>query len=168
MMIEERGKTDEGFEYIIGIHSDQGHRMGYVGVYPDSPLHSECYTVDTDDEDDEYTGIEYEVSVYGGLTFSGILRENIVGGYNPHYFGFDCAHLGDAKITPKEMELIYSNHLSEKSSTQIKALSNRYSMLYTITMDINEGTIKTLDFVRAECFGLSKQLKELEKDYGNV
>lgn len=167
MIIEERGKTKEGFEYIIGVHVSLGHRLGYVGVYPESPLHSKCYSEDKDDEG-EYTGIEYDVHVHGGLTFSGILNEYVIGGMNRHYFGFDCAHLDDAKIDPDDMEKIYKKFCTRKSKSELALMNNNYKMIYAISIGLNTGDIKTRDFVRNECFHLSAQLKELEDDYADV
>lgn len=166
MIIEERGKTKDGYEYIIGIHNTLGHRMGYVGVFPNSPLYSKCYTQEEDGE--EYTGIEYNVHVHGGLIFSGQLDENIIGGDNPHYFGFDCAHLDDGKIKPDEMAKQYHKFYTNKSSQEINIMSIRYKQLYDTLNFFDTGYVRTVEYVRNECFDLSSQLKKLEDDYGDV
>lgn len=70
-----------------------GWRCGYIGVRADHPLHG----VNMDDYPGNYTP-------HGGITFSGYINNNHVIniGNLPKidvdrwYFGFDCAHCGDA------------------------------------------------------------------------
>lgn len=65
---------------------EAGHRCGYVRVPPNHPLHGKSY----DDAD---------VRVHGGLTFADAepCTEKDGTGW---WFGFDCAHCGDAMHDP--------------------------------------------------------------------
>jgi len=168
MIIEERGKTKEGFEYIIGIHSKLGHRLGYVGVYEDSPLYQEDYTHDEPDIEesiDSIDSLDYNVHVHGGLTYSGSLYQNVIGASNPYYFGFDCAHLDDGKITPTEMKAIVELHCKNLSDSKQQKLLNDYTQIYTMLPDFTNAYAKDKSFVKNECEHLSSQLKSLEADY---
>ncbi len=168
MIIEERGMTTEGYEYIIGVHSKFGHRMGYVGVYPGNPLFGEQYA--GKEEEDYTSSLEYHIHVHGGLNFSGRLAENIIGGFNPFYFGFDCGHLDDAKIPPTEMHKIFTKAYSDKSISEIQTITNSYTMLYNMGLGIDtpNAIVRDKNYVLNECYHLSSQLKELEAEYGNV
>jgi len=168
MIIEERGQTKEGFEYIIGIHPKFGHRLGYVGVYTDSPLYNVSYSKEYDENEDHYEtsihSLEYNVHVHGGLTYSGSLNQNVIGASNPHYFGFDCAHLDDGKISISDMQLIIEKHC-ELDKNQQQKLLNEYKQMFVIIQSFNNSFPKSLEFVRNECNHLSEQLKELETDF---
>jgi hypothetical protein len=79
--------SHEGFKCVV-LFTRRGHRCGYVGVAPSHPFY-----------DKHYNEVPY-MDVHGGLTYSAYASEN------PTYptdqiekmkwFGFDCAHLGDA------------------------------------------------------------------------
>ena len=168
MIIEERGKTKEGFEYIIGVHMQLGHRMGYVGVFEDSPLYGRDYSEDKDEES-EYSSVEHHIHVHGGVTYSGPLQENIIGAKNPFYFGFDCGHLDDGKIDPDEMSELINSHLHKTTLSKKQKLIKDYAMMYNMFPDFGSIThIRDLEYVKNECKHLSSQLKELEDEYGNV
>ena len=65
---------------------EAGHRCGYVRVPPSHPLHGTGYEVPN-------------VEVHGGLTFAEeepCAHEDGQG----WWFGFDCAHSGDASMDP--------------------------------------------------------------------
>jgi hypothetical protein len=166
MIIEERSRTKEGFEYIIGIHTTMGYRVGYVGVYEQSPLYGHNYTCnEIDAEADLIHSLDYNIRVHGGLTYSGCLDQNIIGANNPYYFGFDCAHLDDGKITPEEMENIIKQHRYNLSEDQQQQLLINYSQLYISMQCFETSCAKDLDFVRNECLHLSSQLKSLELEF---
>lgn len=166
MIIEERGQTKEGYEYIICVHPKLGHRLGYVGVYETSPLYEINHVKEDEDEEIETIDtLEYNVHVHGGLTYSGSLNQNVIGAQNPYYFGFDCAHLNDGKISPEEMRRIFetnSKYMSEYSQNKLLA---SYTQLYTLFPDFGNSYAKSLEFVKNECNHLSAQLKALEQEY---
>jgi hypothetical protein len=99
--------------------SPMGHRCGYVTVPDDHPCIGKNYS-------------DLNVNVHGGLTYK-----------NNATFGFDCAHLYDAK----DHEL----------------MSEEYRKVYEMWPSLREpeGTVKTLEFCVAECEKLAAQLKEL-------
>lgn len=164
MIIEKRGITDEGFEYIVGVHETLGHRLGYVGVPPESALYELEYNGE-EGEVDMLNDIDHLIHVHGGLTFSGTLSENIIGGMNPYYFGFDCAHLGDGKISVNEMTNIISKHYSNASASELAIKSSSYSAIFSMFSSFDEGEPKSFEYTYYQCLKLSKQLKELEKNY---
>lgn len=169
MIIEERGQTNEGYEYIIGIHLELAFRLGYVGVYEDSPLYNVNYTKSNDEEDtiDYIDTVGYNVHVHGGLTYSGTLDQNIIGAQNPYFFGFDCAHLGDGKISLIEMTEVLDKHCGNLSSFDRANIISGYSTIFQLTPQSRTDVTKEMGFVKNECFQLSKQLKALESNYGN-
>jgi hypothetical protein len=74
---------------VLFVHNS--HHCGYVAVSTDSPYFGKGY-------DDEALGF---VAVHGGLTFSessASLKEDhpLKSVESVSWFGFDCAHLGDA------------------------------------------------------------------------
>lgn len=65
--------------------ADLGHLVGYVRV----PRGHHGYRR-------SYIGrVERVIDVHGGVTFSGSPRRLAGGSLRGHWFGFDCAHLGD-------------------------------------------------------------------------
>ncbi|RLC45602.1 MAG: hypothetical protein DRH57_07685 [Candidatus Cloacimonadota bacterium] len=166
MIIEERGQTKEGYEYIIGIHPKFGYRLGYVGVYENSPLYEIDHNKEDEEEDiDAIDTLEFNVHVHGGLTYSGSLNQNVIGAKNPYYFGFDCAHLDDGKISPEEMQRIFALSSSYFDVYSQNKLLIEYTQIYTLLPDFGNATVKTLEFVKNECNHLSTQLKTLEQEY---
>jgi len=164
MIIEERGQTKDGYEYIICIHPKLGHRLGYVGVYETSSL----YGINHQEEDKEKETIdtlEFNVYVHGGITYSGGLNQHVIGAQNPYYFGFDCGHLGDGKVTPEEMLGIFKTSCSCMDKYTQNKLLTTYNQLYTALPDFSNSTAKSLAFVKNECVHLSSQLKALEQEY---
>lgn len=116
--IEKKWTTAAGYEAEV-IATPMGHRCGYVTV----PEGHTCAGKDYNDLD---------VSVHGGLTYA-----------DGQQFGFDCAHLYDAKDPA--------------------LMSEEYRKIHEMWPSIREfeGTIKTLEFCVAECESLAAQLKEL-------
>lgn len=79
----EREWKHAGLSCAVVLAREVGHRCGYVRVPPGHPLHGKFY--DSPDLD-----------VHGGLTFAEIepCTEHEDG--QGYWFGFDCAHSGDA------------------------------------------------------------------------
>ena len=115
--IEKQWTTAAGYQAEV-VATPMGHRCGYVTVPEGHP----CAGKDYD---------ELDVDVHGGLTYA-----------DGHQFGFDCAHLYDAKDPA--------------------LMSDRYRNIYERWPRLEEGgTVKTLEFCVAECEKLAAQLKEL-------
>ena len=162
MIIEEKGYTKDGLPYLIAIMENLGTRNGYVGVYEDSIL----YKIGYDDpiHKDPYSSVAANVAVHGGLTYSGFLGQQILGAQNPYFFGFDCAHLGDSKISISEMQYLVDTFMISKSYSEKKQIINRYTQLYNLIPSDPEDIDRTLDYVREQCFQLSTQLIKIEKE----
>jgi len=115
--IEKQWTTAAGYEAEV-LATPMGHRCGYVTVPDAHPCSSKDYG-------------ELDVDVHGGLTYGSGAQ-----------FGFDCAHLYDAK----DPEL----------------MSDEYRKSYEKWPKFEEcGTVKTLEFCVAECERLAAQLKEM-------
>lgn len=155
MIIEESGITTSGHQYVVVVNT-LGNRNGYVGVTESSPLFDKYY-------DDLYCmdGDIY-IDVHGGLTYSGDLGIKILGAKDIHFFGFDCAHLGDGKIPEDEMHDLIDKY-APYSIEEKRDAKNKYSIIHAIhDMHSRNETCRSLEYVRNECFSLSKQLKEIE------
>lgn len=115
--IEKKWVTEAGYEAEV-IATKMGHRCGYVTVPKDHPHYGKGYD-------------DIDADVHGGLTFA-----------NEGTFGFDCAHLDDAK--------------------DVSIMSDEYKKIFQMWPSLTDGesTIKTLEFCVAECESLAKQLKE--------
>lgn len=68
---------------IVCIFAKDSHRCGYVGIDKTHPL----YGMD-------YYSVGILFNVHGGITFSGGNGKYPIES-DLHFFGFDCAHLGD-------------------------------------------------------------------------
>lgn len=173
--------VEREFEYagykcavIFGAH---GYRCGYVGVPKTHPLYGKKYSdyleikkEDLNDreisgifpflgayfDDDKRVKIEAYFQCHGGITFSD-------GGKNSDYpvksdlwwFGFDCGHCYDGK----ELELAYKRF--PKYGVQILM-----QLEIETKFKINDGTIRTEQYVADECKKLADQLKMFEKSEG--
>lgn len=91
----------EGLPGLILKHDELGHLCGYVGVPISHLLFGLDYSAQIPGSEET---IEGTFSVHGGITFSGVLDEGMVGYW---YFGFDCAHAGD--LVPGTGSLIRHN-----------------------------------------------------------
>lgn len=124
----------------IARRTDRGHWCGYVGVSETNSLFKKYY----------FDIIDANFSVHGGLTYSSFCdpQENEHGichvpdaGEPDHiwWFGFDCAHAGD--------------------------LSPGYCTMYKqLGFKSYEGMeYRTLEYVKAECAQLARQLRECEQ-----
>lgn len=86
----EREWEHAGLNCAVVQGREGGNRCGYVRVPPSHPFHGKGYT-DLDD-----------INVHGGLTFASIepcAHDDGVG----YWFGFDCAHSGDAHYDPDNL-----------------------------------------------------------------
>jgi hypothetical protein len=116
--IEKKWTTTAGYEAEV-LATKMGHRCGYVTVPADHPCAGKDYN-------------ELDVNVHGGLTYG-----------NGPQFGFDCAHLYDAK-DPALM------------SDEFRKIYERWPSMREL-----DGTVKTLEFCVKQCEKLAAQLKEL-------
>jgi hypothetical protein len=109
----------KGYKCVV-ILADMGHRCGYVGVGPANPLYNIDLSKDIKSPellqeiksskigkrgiidvfcwDGEKTRLSLLFDVHGGLTYSGSSNRYPTNQIDPlWWFGFDCAHAGDAK-----------------------------------------------------------------------
>lgn len=114
-MIEADWVTGAGFRAVVTRYKT-AHRCGYVGVSKEHPLYRVRYNEPTehllplpDDEPvgrrgiipllcwDKEKGVTPDIAfdVHGGVTYSGPLDGHILDS-DLWWFGFDCAHAGDA------------------------------------------------------------------------
>jgi hypothetical protein len=121
MKIEKEWTTKAGFKAEV-IATDMGHRCGYVSVPKDHPWHGKTYN-------------DVDLDVHGGLTYAGMEDGD-------WWFGYDCAHLGDAR-DPELMSDEYKNVLLGRK------------------LNFDGDTVKTLDFCVNECESMAWQLKEV-------
>ncbi len=117
-----------GYEYEI-VANHTGHRCGYVRVEPGHPWFEQNYN-------------NLDVDVHGGITFAEHGQACPTHGEEAEWWvGFDCAHGGDApdpSIMDKADEDIGGRRLVD-------------------VMTFRGDTIKTTDYVRAECERLAEQ-----------
>lgn len=118
MNVEKEWTTRAGLKAVVIAH-DMGHRCGYVSVPAEHPLHGKDYN-------------EVDLDVHGGVTYAG-MRDDL------WWFGYDCAHLGDAR-DPELMSDEYKNVLLGRK------------------LNFDGDTIKTLDFCVNECESMAAQL----------
>ena len=143
--VERVWETTTGL-WACAILTGMGHRCGYVGVSDAHPLHGVDYSQETDclefpsDEAVGKRGIipllagsrrapDVVFDVHGGLTFSGPMDWIEAAPKGLWFFGFDCAHHGDAP------EPGYTN----------------YSVF-------SGGVVRSLEYVAGECESLAAQL----------
>ena len=122
MNVEKEWTTRAGLKAVV-IATDMGHRCGYVGVPAEHPWFGK------DDVD---------LDVHGGVTYAGMRMEDDL-----WWFGYDCAHLGDAR-DPELMSDEYKTALLGRK------------------LNFDGDTIKTLDFCVNECESMAAQLKARE------
>jgi hypothetical protein len=150
----------------VVLMTEHGHRCGYVGIGENHPLYMAEYSEhskyleniketwekrevkDTDGIiplilwDSKTCSPEIALSVHGGITYSKEGNDYpIKFKGNIWWFGYDCAHAGDAK----DLEAVKNQSLKE-TYTSI----NQY------------GTIRTLDYCVSQCELLATQLKAIE------
>jgi len=123
--------THKGYEWSV-VHNGMGYRCGYVKVPPGHPWYGH------DSLDD--------VDVHGGITFAHADQPCEKGGPDDGFWvGFDCAHGGDAvdpalprdeKHGPASLLLSLADHRA------------------------HYGTVRTQEYVEAECRRLCDQAAE--------
>ena len=116
-VIEKDWITGSGLR-AVAVLIPSRHRCGYVEIPEDHPMFGKHYD-DVRDKDGDY------IDVHGGLTYDG------AGDYpaksTGHWYGFDCAHLGDASLDAER---------------------NKW---------MEGGEVRTMEYVVRECERLAKQ-----------
>ena len=171
--IIEREFEHKGYKCVV-VFQPMGHRCGYVGIPDAHPLYKKDYSSYLDIkkadiegrevscvfqlflaclDDDERIQIDAYFQCHGGITYSG-------GGKGSSYpiesdlwwFGFDCAHAGDGK----DLQFAYEKFPNEREHIAgMIDLEKRFP--------IHGETVRTEEYVAAECKRLAEQLKEFEK-----
>lgn len=126
-VIEKDWITEAGLRAVVVVHP-AGHRCGYVGLQEGHRHYSKNYD-------------DLDVEVHGGLTYGGNKKNYPAVSEGLSWFGFDCAHLGDAR-DPSLMKGEYKEC---------------YDKGY-LHMEFEGDTIKTLDYCIGECESLARQL----------
>lgn len=171
--IVEREFEHAGYKCVV-IFGNVGHRCGYVGIPKNHPLYGKDYgdyleikKSDVVDravsgifpligaclDEDERIRIKAYFQCHGGITYAG-------GGEHSDYpiesdlwwFGFDCAHYGDADDLDRAIDLF-------PSRKEMYLLKKRVTSRYPI----DEAVIRTEEYVTDECKKLAGQLKEFEE-----
>lgn len=130
--IEAKWTTKSGLLAVVVIHP-AGHRCGYVAVSAENKNYGKNYD-------------DINVDVHGGLTYSNNDKTYPTESNDLWWFGYDCAHLGDAR-DPNLMR-------------------DEYKEIYNkgILRNFFEGeTIKTLEYCINECESLSTQLSNVKE-----
>lgn len=117
-----------------------GHLCGYVGVPKDHPLYNKSARWGEREENSPIDNLE----VHGGITFSDFRDEK----KDFYYFGFDAAHCDD--LIPGFYELRQPGECLYEIYQKHKAFS-----------DLFKETYKDMNYMKAECENLAKQLREL-------
>ena len=158
MILEEMGYTPEKFIYKIMINTTYGCRCAYVGIQEDFNLVQRYQALDPMIAKFKYKTL-YDLDVHGGLTYLG-LNKYIIGSENPLYFGFDTGHDGDAIIPLSELTTILKK--SSLLDDVIKKIITQYKHIKVNKCGIQDNVVyRDLNFVKNECFKLSKQIKEI-------
>ena len=163
MSYKVEGKKEIDNYVIVCIMTDMGHRCGYVGVGKNHILYKVPYRQNKvilkkyiDSKPNEpigkrgiiplfcssgKRGISADVAfdVHGSITYSGDGDYPISLDRPVWWFGFDCAHDGDAK------EL---SHIDNSKSREMYA-------------GFNGGIVRSKEYVMQECESLVNQLKEV-------
>ena len=92
--VENDWTTKAGLRAIC-ILTGMGHRCGYVGIPKGHPLYGVDHHEDSDALREAEERIGNDFDVHGGITYSGGGNGYPVDG-DEWWFGFDCAHAGDA------------------------------------------------------------------------
>lgn len=171
--IIEREFEHAGYKCVVTF-GNLGHRCGYVGVSKKHPLYGKDYSehlkINKSDigdrkvsgifpligaclDEDERICIEAYFQCHGGITYAG-------GGDHSDYpiesdlwwFGFDCAHYGDADDLDRAIDLF-------PSRKYMYLLKKRVTSRYPI----DGAVIRTEEYVADECKKLAEQLKEFEE-----
>ncbi len=152
--------TDAGFRAVV-IMTKMGHRCGYVGIPPTHPLYGVGYSEPSTaltfpaEEPIGHRGIisvlvaatdnhraspDAVFDVHGSITYAAGSPDYPIESKNLWWFGYDCAHAGDAR----DLEQM---HMFEDDET-----------LRSVFADSEHGVIRTLAFCREQCESLAQQL----------
>ena len=124
--------SHEGYEWEV-TNNGIGYRCGYVRVPSGHPWHGK-----------DCDGVEPYPEVHGGLTFAEADTDCGKGGEdNAWWLGFDCAHLGDAA-----------------DSSLPARDGNELDVAFLASHRIGDDTIKTTEYVTAECLRLAEQARD--------
>jgi hypothetical protein len=163
--IEKDWTTEAGFRAVV-LMTSMGHRCGYVAVPVGHQLHGVKYSEPCahlkPPADDEEVGKRSPLAlicaagdesrmqspdivfnVHGGLTYSGGSAEYPAASDGLWWFGYDCAHYGDAK-SPE-----YCAQSRERYPDNPILWDSEY-----------DGEYRDLDYCVAECESLARQIKE--------
>ena len=162
-------KVEKDWKYkdlrCVVIMTGAGHRCGYVGVTIEHPLFAVSYRDELPKElqtrweevkngaigkrsiidllclDSGHPRIGILFDVHGGITYSGggLLSDYPIQS-NLWWFGYDCAHYGDAA------------DIDQIESEALRKLKLQYS---------TGGVVRSLDYCVAECESLAEQLSDL-------
>ena len=125
--------THAGHEFVT-VHNSFGYRCGYVKVEAGHPWHSKGYD-------------EVDADAHGGLTFAEPDKPCDKGGSDTGWwFGFDCAHAGDAP----DPALPRSANFGPISGYEAR------------------GTVRTQEYVEGQCRGLAAQAAAAVLDGGKA
>lgn len=160
----ERDFIAHGLRCVV-LAGSVGHRYGYVGLPKGHPLHGLSYSegsaalktawdrakegpigkrgiitvfLSACAADDELPSADCVFDVHGGLTYSASSKNYPVENDSLWWFGFDCGHWDDAK----DESIMDEKHL---------ALERKYGFS-------RDGTVRTEEYVVAECERLAEQL----------
>ena len=149
--------TSAGYTGVI-VLNHMGYRCGYCII----PATHVCFNLhyyssdsETDSKTEPYLTLAQKeidnISVHGGLTFSGSLsfpETDIIDSFG---FGFDCGHAGDAQ----DLEAIYDSDVDRGMFIKIGLMD----------MPGLNNTIRTEEYVREEIESLSNQLQVIDNKY---
>lgn len=158
-----------GYKCVV-VFTYLGHRCGYVAVTPDNPLFKIDYSQDLKSPEllqeinsstigkrsivdlfcwnGEDVTLSMLVNVHGGLTFSNMAY---LTNYPTNqvdkvwYFGFDCAHYGDAPDVRTAIK-----YFTKEKMEYLLESEKKYP---------SQGTICTLEYCEQECRNLADQLE---------
>lgn len=99
------------------------------------------------------------LKAHGGITWSGALPDDSDTG-GRWWFGFDCGHAGD--FTPATHALMKRMHI-EEGTTRAFATDEALFGLGAMMPWGEPITYRTVEYVKAECATLAKQLAQLEQ-----
>jgi len=127
--VEKTWITAAGLNAVVLMVDGGRHRCGYVAVPEGHPLHGVGYG-----------SIEDDIDVHGGITFAGGRNGYPAEGDGLWWFGYDCAHAGDAP-GPQYVEMMRSQY------------PNMSYMCYD-----DDGVHRDLAYCEVECERLAAQL----------
>ncbi len=132
-VIEKEWVTEEGYLAAVTL-SSIGHRCGYVGITEEHRFFKKKYS-------------DLDINVHGGLTYSKIASTYPSPSFEGLYtLGFDAGHVWDAR----DFEALQRYKLNQEQKDFIEWLKK---------CEVDNTSIRTLDYMVNECNSLSKQLK---------